>query len=185
MANKTGTYIAFDGLGQSDPSKSDFRYYATIQVWSAGKNIDFRFVNSHDKTAAVRDSSLRTTLEARIRERLAASKNVVVILSDQTRNTGSMLSYEIEKAVDLYGLPLICTYTGYGSIMNPSALSGRWPSTLTARINNGSVSAIHVPFKMRPLLNAIGRFAVNGEKTSGPLDYYTRAAHVEFGCLDS
>lgn len=30
MANRTGTYVAFDGLGQTDPTKSDFRYYSTI-----------------------------------------------------------------------------------------------------------------------------------------------------------
>ena len=122
MANRTGTYIAFDGLGQTDPSKSDFKYYTSIQGWSAGKNIDFKFVNSHDKTAAVRNSSLRSTLEARIRERLSASKNVVVILSDKTRKSGSMLSFEIEKAVDTYRLPLICAYTGYNSITDPGAL---------------------------------------------------------------
>ena len=39
--NRTGTYVAFDGLGESDPSKSDFRYYATLQAWTANKNIDF------------------------------------------------------------------------------------------------------------------------------------------------
>ena len=25
--NRTGTYIAFDGLGKKDPSESDFKYY--------------------------------------------------------------------------------------------------------------------------------------------------------------
>jgi len=35
MANRTGTYIAFDGLGETDPTKSDFRYYATILAWCA------------------------------------------------------------------------------------------------------------------------------------------------------
>lgn len=59
MANRTGTYIAFDGLGKTDPTESDFKYYATIQAWSASKHIDFKFVNSHDKTAAVRDTSLQ------------------------------------------------------------------------------------------------------------------------------
>jgi len=41
MANRTGTYVAFDGLGEADPTKSDFKYYATIQAWSANKNIEF------------------------------------------------------------------------------------------------------------------------------------------------
>ena len=182
MAYRTGTYIAFDGLGQTDPTKSDFRYYATIQGWSAGKNMNFKYVDSHAKTAAVRDTSLRTTLEARIRERLAASKNVVVILSQDTRKSGSMLVYEIERAVDYYELPLICAYTGYESVMDPAALAARWPNALTQRINDGSASAIHIPFKMYPMLDAINQFSVNNKMPSGPLDYYTREAHIQLGC---
>ena len=67
--NRTGTYVAFDGLGQSDPTKSDFKYYATLQAWTRNINIDFRFTDSHSKTYAVRDNSLKSTLYARIRER--------------------------------------------------------------------------------------------------------------------
>ncbi|WP_394339167.1 TIR domain-containing protein [Methanosarcina sp. UBA411] len=81
MSCCNGTYIAFDGLGQTNPTLSDFKYYGTIQAWNENKNIDFKYVDSHDKTCAVRDSSLRTNLEARIRERLSNSKNMVVILS--------------------------------------------------------------------------------------------------------
>jgi len=41
MANRTATYVAFDGLGETDPTKSDFKYYAAIQAWSANRNIAF------------------------------------------------------------------------------------------------------------------------------------------------
>ena len=37
--NKTGTYVAFDGLGQADPSKSYFRYYSILQAWDANKSM--------------------------------------------------------------------------------------------------------------------------------------------------
>ncbi len=183
MANRTGTYFAFDGLGQTDPTKSDFKYYATVQAWSAGKNIEFKFVDSHDKTNAVRDTSLRTTLEARIKERLAASKNVVVIISSDTRNSGSMLSYEIEKAVDTYGLPLIIAYAGYNSIQSPSALSDRWPNALTTRLNNGSASAIHVPFKKDAILDAIGQFTVSSGNLDGAFNKYSRETQVNWGYI--
>lgn len=173
MANRTGSYIAFDGLGKTNPTESDFKYYSTMQAWSKGKNIDFKFVNSHEKTAAVRDTSLRSTLESRIRERLAASKNCIVILSNDTRKTGSMLSYEIEKAVDLYQIPLICVYVGYETIYNPVALSNRWPDVLTARINDGSAKAIHIPFKKEILLTAINQFSVNSSIPDGSLVTYT------------
>ncbi|WP_412050265.1 TIR domain-containing protein [Hoeflea sp. Naph1] len=128
MANRTGTYFAFDGLGQANPTMSDFKYYATVQSWASGKHIEFKFVNSHEKAGAVRDTSLRSTLEASIRQRLAASKNMVVILSDDTRKSGSMLTYEIEKAVDTYNIPLIIAHTGYNWILDPAALHSRWPN---------------------------------------------------------
>ena len=179
MANRTGTYIAFDGLGKKNPAESDFKYYATMQAWSAGENIDFKFVNSHDKTAAVRDTSLRSTLESRIRERLAASKNCIVILSSETRKSGSMLSYEIEKAVDYYEIPLICVYTGREKINAPSKFSNRWPNALTTRINSGAADAIHIPFKKEILLNAINRFSVNGNSPGGALVIYTNKAQEE------
>lgn len=174
MANRTGTYIAFDGLGKTNPTESDFKYYATLQAWSAGKNIDFKFVNSHDKTAAVRDSSLRATLEARIRERLSASKNCVVILSDATRKSGSMLSYEIEQAVDKYKIPLICVYTGLDIITAPTGHSNRWPDALTDRINDKEADAIHIPFRKDILLAAINRFSVNNESPGGSLIIYKK-----------
>ena len=52
--NRTGTYIAFDGLGQADPTKSDFRYYSTLQAWSANKNINFSLDNSANVEAVVK-----------------------------------------------------------------------------------------------------------------------------------
>lgn len=183
MANRTGTYFAFDGLGQSDPTQSDFRYYATVQGWTSSSKIEFKFVNSHDKANAVRDSSNLETLKASIRQRLAASKNMVVILSDDTRKTGSLLSYEIEKAVDTYQMPLIVAYTGYNSITDPKGHHGRWPSTLAARLGNKSANAIHIPFKKDALLDAIGQFSVNGKQLNGPLNHYTPATQKGWGYL--
>lgn len=183
MAYRNGNYVAFDGLGETDPTKSDFRYYATIQAWTAGRGFDFKYVDSHDKTAAVRDSSQKNTLETRIRERLALSKNVVVILSESTRASGSMLSYEIEKAVDLYRLPLICAYTGYSKIMAPNDLSSRWPNVLKDRINNGNALAIHIPFKKGAILDALDHSVHKHGLTHG-LHFYSLEAHQTLGCLD-
>jgi len=184
MAYRSGTYIAFDGLGQTNPTLSDFRYYATMQAWASHKNIDFKYVDSHDKTCAVRDTSLRTTLESRIRERLANSKNVVVILSSDTRKSGSMLTYEIEQAVDRYELPLIVTYVDYKIIANPGQLSSYWPNALSTRISNQTAKAIHIPFIKDALLDAINQFNhTNLPATS--LNYYTEDAHRNFGAFQS
>lgn len=177
--NRTGTYVAFDGLGQADPSKSDFRYYSLLQAWSANKQIDFKITNSHEKTYAVRDSSSRATLYARIRERLSASKNMVVILSENTRKSGSVLSYEIEQAIDNYKIPLIIAYPAYSAIWNvDDDLSVMWPTALSTRINMPGTEAIHVGFKKEPLMNAIPQFTINGEHLSSGRNVYSRDAYV-------
>ncbi len=183
MVYRTGTYVAFDGLGQVDPTKSDFRYYSIMQAWDASRVIDFKFVNSHEKTYAVRDNSLRRTLEARIQERLRASKNVVVILSAQTRKSGSMLSYEIEQAVDNYKLPLIITYVDYQVVLQPWLLSPYWPDALASRIRSMQGHMIHIPFAKYPLMDAIPRFTVTGEKPAGVYAFYDAMAHRQWGLL--
>ena len=183
MANRTGTYFAFDGLGQADRSKSDFIYYGVVQMWDANKDIEFKFRDSHDKAAKVRDTSKKSTLEASIRQRLDASKNMVVIISGDTRKSGSMLSYEIEKAVDTYKIPLIVAYTECESILSPSAYSNLWPNALATRIQNSTTSAIHIPFKKKAVLAAIGQFSVTGKLPNGPLSYYMREAQIGWGYI--
>lgn len=184
MAYRNGTYIAFDGLGQTNPILSDFKYYGNIQAWAANKNIDFKYVDSHDKTCAVKDSSLRTTLEDRIRERLSNSKNMIVILSSDTRKTGSYLSYEIEKAVDYYEIPLIIAYVDYRVVANPSQLSEYWPDVLSSRVENGTAKAIHIPFVKDAILNSIGQFNISNMPATAK-NYYSKEAHQAFGVLSS
>lgn len=184
MAYRNGTYIAFDGLGQTNPTLSDFKYYGSVQAWTANKNIDFKYVDSHDKTCAVRDSSLRTTLEARIRERLSNSKNMVVILSSDTRKTGSMLSYEIEKAVDYYKIPLIIAYVDCKVVAKPAKLSKYWPDALSSRIADGTAKAIHIPFIKDAILNSIEQFNITNMPVTA-MDNYSKADHRAFGTLGS
>jgi len=187
MANRTGTYIAFDGLGETDSTKSDFKYYSTLQMWSKNEKFDFKYVDSHDKTYAVKDSSKRATLEARIRERLSMSKNVVVILSPDTRKTGSMLSYEIEQAVATDKLPLIVTHTGYDMIA--SAVRTRWPETLIAKLGPTKglpsiAKSIHIPFKQEPLLAAIKQYSPS-KLPGGAIRFYTAQSYMNWGMISN
>lgn len=182
--NRTGTYVAFDGLGQTDPTKSDFQYYSILQAWDANKKINFKFTNSHEKTYAVRDTSSRATLYARIRERLSASKNMIVILSEKTRKSGSVLSYEIEQAIDNYKIPLIIAYPAYSAIWGvDNALSDMWPTALSIRIDRPGTEAIHVGFKKEPIMDAIPRFTVNGEHLSNGRNVYSRDSYVKWGII--
>lgn len=183
MANRTGTYVAFDGLGEVNPTKSDFRFYATIQAWSANTNIKFSITNSHEKTYAVQDTSSRATLYSRIQERLRASKNMLVILTKDTRYTGSVLAYEIGQAIDTYKIPLIIAYPEYQAILNVEALNNLWPKALAERINDADTKVIHIAFKKVCILDAITRFYVNGEKLSNGKNLYSRETYVQWGLL--
>lgn len=182
--NRTGTYVAFDGLGQADPSKSDFRYYSMLQAWDANKRIDFKLTNSHEKTYSVRDSSSKATLYNRIRERLSASKNMIIILSEHTRKSGSVLSYEIEQAIDYYKIPLIIAYPLYSAIWTVNSdLSTMWPTSLSTRLDLPGTEAIHIGFKKEPMMDAIPRFTVNGEHLSNGRNVYSRDAYVTWNIV--
>lgn len=164
MHYRTSTYVAFDGQGTTNPSESDFKYYALVQAWSENPDSTFRLVNSHDKTSPVRDTSSDETLKTRLRERLSYSKNMIVILGPNTRKEGSLLSYEIEQAVDRYELPLIIAYTDteqFNSRPQYQGLSQYWPKALAIRIRNKSCKAVHIPFEKDSIEKALNRYGVN------------------------
>jgi Thoeris protein ThsB, TIR-like domain len=184
MANRTGTYVAFDGQGEVDPTKSDFRYYATIQAWSKNKSIDFQITNSHEKASAVRDKSKAATLKASIQERLRGSKNMLIILSKDTRKSGSVLSYEIKMAIDTYKIPLIISYVDYSVIANPISLSEYFPKSLTTRIREKTASAIHIPFSQKIILQAVNQFSPSKLPNGTGYSRYIESAYRSWGLLE-
>ncbi len=184
MAYKSGTYVAFDGLGETDPTKSDYKYFSTLKMWNENNNIDFNITDSHEKTDSVQDTSKKSTLESRIQERLRNSKNMIVVLSKDTRKIGSMLSYEIEQAVDNYELPLIVAYADVKLVKDVDSFSSYWLNALSQRIKNNSAKAIHIPFKKEPIFAAIGQFYVKGKvPKGGAKGYYNDDAYRSWGLL--
>ena len=164
MAYRNGTYVAFDGQGTTNPTQSDMRYYALLKGWNSSSYYDLHFSDSHSKTYQVRDSSMLETLQHRLMERMRESKNMVVILSDETNWDRGLLNFEIEKAVDFYEIPLIIAYTGYDAIwVVDNMLEKRWTKALAERINNNSAKCIHVPFKERAIMEAISQFSVHSK----------------------
>jgi len=185
MAYRNGTYIAFHAGGITDPTASDIKYYNIMKAWNASNSIDFTFVNSHDKTAGVRDSSKRATLERRIKERLNNSKHLVLILTSITKNDTDWVPLQIQYAVDDCDLPIIATYPDYRVVLHPHQLSDYWPLALESRIGNANANVIHIPFAKEPLLDAIGQFSVHTNKLNGPNIYYTSDTHRRWGLLNT
>ena len=182
MAYRNGTYVAFHAEGTSDPTKSDIKYFNIMKAWTSKTDDAFSMVNSHQKAAAVRDSSRRDTLRNSLLERLRNSKNMVLIIGETTRFDGDWVPFEIISAIDSYGLPVIAAYPDYMSILAPAQLRFLWPSALVERIDNGSARVIHVPFKKGPLADAIQQFHLNNMPSTS-LDYYDRDTHVSWGLL--
>ena len=60
--SETWYYIAFHAEGKTDPTASDIKYYRLLKMWHEHDDVGFRFINSHDKVAAVRDTSKKETL---------------------------------------------------------------------------------------------------------------------------
>lgn len=183
MPYRNGTYVAFHAAGTSDPTASDIKYYNLLKAWHVRAEHDFEFVNSHDKTSAVRDSSLKATLKQRLAERLRNSKHMILVLGETTRFDNDWVPFEIEYAIDSCEIPIIAAYPGYLNIRNPGATRPYWPYALEQRIDNGMAHVIHVPFRQEPLTDAVGRFSYDVFPNGGGLGYYTDDAYRSWGLL--
>lgn len=181
MAYRNGTYVAFHAAGTSDPTASDIKYFNLLKAWHVREEADFTFVNSHDKTYAVRDTSKRDTLRARLAERLRSSKNMILILGDTTRFDTDWVPFEIEYAVDECAIPIIAAYPGFDTITNPSAARPTWPAALQMRIDDGSAHVIHVPFRQQPLSHAVSTFSYDYFPNGGGLGRYSDEAFRSWG----
>ena len=183
MSYRNGTYVAFDGNGTTDPTKGDMKYYGLLQLWNGSKKYTLNFSDSHKKTYQVRDTSNIETLKSRLLERMKNSKNMVVIISEDTNYDRGLLNFEIEKAVDFYKIPIIVAYTGYTSVLNPNSHKDEWPKALKERIEKGTAKCIHISFKEKVVMSAISQFSVNDEQLEGSLHYYTKEAYQRWGLV--
>lgn len=185
MAYRNGTYVAFHADGTSEPTESDMKYYRLLQAWHVNDHHEFSIINSHDKTAAVRDSSSKETLRRRLRERLASSKNLLLILGKTTKFDTDWIPFEIACAVDDYDLPILVAYTAYDAVppnSDQAVLRSWWPYALAARIDMGTARTLHISFKQKPIGEAVDQFDFN-TPPKWPLTFYTREAYIKWGIL--
>lgn len=170
MGYRNGVYAAFDGQGTANPTESDIRYFRLVKMWAEEKEANFKYIDSHDKTRAVRDSSKQETLKRVLKERLSKSKVMLLILSHETNYSRGFLNYEIEQALDVYRLPLIIVYPGISdnSINNQwSILKKRWPKALKERLDSTSrddLSCLHIHFTKELIKRALGHMTIHDKK---------------------
>lgn len=101
MAYRNKTYVAF--------ASEDISSYRLMTAWQENENIDFNFLDAHSLNVAL-DTSQPDTIRTRLRERLANTKQSVVLISNTTKRKAadpdSFLYYEIE-AIAKLGLPVV------------------------------------------------------------------------------
>jgi hypothetical protein len=101
MAYRNKTFVSF--------ASEDIGYYRLMTAWRANEHIDFSFLDAHDLNIAL-DTSQPDTIRRRLRERLANTKQVVLLVGDETRAVASrpsrFLHYEVE-VINRLGLPVV------------------------------------------------------------------------------
>lgn len=142
MAYRNKTFVSFDG--------DDIRYYRLMTAWIENEEIDFSFYNAHDMQQA-RDTSKPETIRASLRERLANTKQVVLIVSDTTKSKAadpkSFLYYEVE-VIERLKLPVV-----FVNINNSKKVqSNKIPTKLSG------MYTISVPFRAKVVQYALDNF---------------------------
>ena len=184
MGNRTANYSAFyvktpfneSNLGAN--ATPDFVYYNQLRAWKSADNT-FPFIDAHAKTYNVRDDSSWDILKKRLHERLDVSKNIILFLSDNTKNSQA-LREEVDYGINTKGLPVIVIYPDFKEKTDIACSSGikkqvkdLWDKLPAFRDNMSKVATLHVPYKKSLITSALkdDDFKVQSMTTVGKYDY--------------
>lgn len=176
MGYRNGIYVAFNGCGTTIPTDSDIKYFNMLKAWKENKNIDFSFVDSHQKTYRVLDSSTKNTLLSRLNERMSNSKLMFLIVTDRTKNSSDVVDHEIIRAIDHDEIPIVVAYTGKDIIKKVSSdMKNKLPKSLKDRVEKNECKILFIPYKVKAVKKAFEDFGVNAvkEKNNGIYTYTT------------
>jgi hypothetical protein len=93
------TYVIFDG-------DKDRYAYAFMRGWKVNERVEFDFRDAHDLGSMTGRAQDEAYVKSELRKRMEASKQVVVLVGESTKNLRKFVGWEIDLAVSL-GLPII------------------------------------------------------------------------------
>ena len=141
MSYRNKTYVCFDG-------DSDMAAYRIMQAWIANDHIEFNFYNAHDINFSY-DTSQTESIKKQLRERMANSKQMLVLVGEKTKLLRKFVPWEIELARK-QDIPIICVNLNGGR----NADYDRCPKAVT----DDNIYTIHVAFKMKIIQYALDNF---------------------------
>lgn len=162
MAYRNKTYVCF--------ASEDIRDYRMMEAWRENEHIDFNFYDAHD-LKTLRPSSQRETIRRSLRERLANTKQAVLLVGDITRGKAAdpetFLYYEMEVLKRLQ-LPVVIANLNKSRIAESSRIPAALSDHYTVSVSYQPKIIIHALDHYVDDFNATLR-AANPKK--GPYQY--------------
>lgn len=93
------TYVIFDG-------DNDTWAYAYMKGWKVNDRVEFDFRDAHDIGPMTGRAQDEAYVKSELRKRMQASKQVLVLVGESTKNLRKFVGWEIDLAISL-GLPII------------------------------------------------------------------------------
>lgn len=134
------TYVIFDG-------DKDRYAYAFMRGWKVNERVEFDFRDAHDLGQMTGRAQDETYVKSELRKRIVASKQVIVLVGESTKNLRKFVGWEVDLAVSL-GLPIIVVNLNEKRQMD----SDRCPVPL----RTGYV--VHVAYKRAIIKHALEHF---------------------------
>lgn len=129
MAYRNKTFVSF--------ASEHISYYRMMTAWRSNKHIDFNFHDAHDLNTAL-DTSQPDTIRRRLRERLANTKQVVLLVGDETRGVAArssrFLYYEVD-VINRLGLPVVFANLNRSRVLEASRLPQKLAADYTMSVS--------------------------------------------------
>ena len=153
MAYRNKTYIIFDG-------DNDMWAYAYMKGWNNSRHIDFDFYDAHDiqKMPRAQDEAYVKSI---LSQRLANTKQAVVLCGAKTKNLFRFVRWEIETCINK-GIPIVVA-----NLNKKRSFDG----DLCPSILNGA-GAMHVEFGARIIKFALENYAEDPTEYKSNKNWY-------------
>jgi len=142
-------YTCFDARGSKNPAETDLKYYFLLRAWSERAPLANTFLDVHRAAPAATASDLGRELGVRLK----SSDVLLLILSERTRKSEGWLSWEIDFALDVCRLPLVCAYTPRVESLGCASPRAWWPAALR-RARREPLAVTQIPFRPGALASA-------------------------------